>query len=127
LKGISFAESARFEEELNDFIMPTKTGLGVLSAQYPPRANRAILKVDGRAHQYQRCIIKRIPGIDIDPGSNSFLTAFQVANTTGITELLEFWAQIKRRVISENPVSNKLMFVFKLDFKLVFTKNHIED
>ena len=83
----------------------------VLSASHLPGASTPILQIVGRAHQYQRCIVKKIPCIDIDSSGNSFLAAFQVANATGVTQFLEFWARIKRRFVSENTVLNKLVLV----------------
>jgi hypothetical protein len=52
------------------------------------------------------------------------LTSLQISYSTGIAEVLEFSAKVKRTIVSQNAIPDKLMFILELDFELVLAEYH---
>jgi hypothetical protein len=128
--------------------MTAEAGLVVLSAKPSLGQVVLILKVDGRAHQNQRRIVKGVPGIDINSSGNSFLTTcgatsmntslelhlpclppyrtFQISNAASITQRNKLGRKVEGRIVLEDSLTDKFMFVLELHFELIFAKNHFE-
>lgn len=77
-------------------------------------------------YQYQRCVVKRVPSIDVDSSCNHLLACLQITPPTCIAEFPEFRTGVQWAVIPQDPFANKIIFVLKLNFKLVFAKRHVD-
>lgn len=77
-----------------------------------------------KQYQYKRCIVESIPGIYVNSRSNGFMATFQISNSTSMAELVELRTFVEWAFFLQDSISNKLMLVLQLDFKLTFTHNH---
>lgn len=60
-----------------------------------------------------------------DSALTCFLTTLQISNPTSLTKLLELVTGIEGAIILQFPILDQLMLILQLDFKFVFSQNHL--
>ena len=71
-------------------------------------------------HQYQRCIIELVSGIDVRTLGNDFLAHLEITSSTCFAQPPEAFTEVERIIFLELSGLNHLLFFLKAGFYVSF-------